>query len=106
MDCHHRKPARASQKELDYCGVGGDPMCLVLRVLCETLYVCIGRCWEELDIGLYGTTAVWVLLVTTSCLVLISKVMDQFGPNVVYVSYIQRGNIYISLREIPTLKNG
>ena len=46
-------------------------------------------------------TSVWILLVSTSLLVLISKVMDQFGLNFVYVSYIQGGNLYVSLRKSP-----
>ena len=33
--------------------------------------------------------------ISTSVLALIPKVVGQFGPNVVYVSYIQGVNIYI-----------
>ena len=47
-----------------------------------------------------ATTSVWILLVSTFFLSLISKVIDQFESNFVYISYIQGGNIYVSLRKI------
>ena len=38
------------------------------------------------------------MVVNTSFWALISKVIDQFGPNFVYVSYIQMVIIYVGLR--------
>ena len=40
---------------------------------------------------------------STSLLALISRVVDQFGPKCVSVSNIQMGNIYVSLRKIPSI---